>query len=82
VTRLQRPGDPVTRLPELGATGEIVADGFPTEAAAVQFWMQDDAPSNWDHRNLILNCDLMEAGAAHLTGGPWGHYWTVDMGTR
>jgi uncharacterized protein YkwD len=47
----------------------------------VQFWMQDDAPSNWGHRNLILDCGLTDAGAAHLAGGPLNHYWTVDMGT-
>jgi uncharacterized protein YkwD len=43
--------------------------------------MQDDAPSNWGHRNLILDCGLTDAGAAHLAGGPLNHYWTVDMGT-
>ncbi|MGI5125548.1 CAP domain-containing protein [Pseudonocardia sp. CA-107938] len=62
--------------------GEIVATGFPTAEAAVRFWMQDDAPFNWGHRNLILNCSLAEAGAGHVAGGSGGHYWTVDMGTR
>ena len=59
---------------------EIVAAGFPTAAAAVQFWMQNDAPSMWGHRNIILNCAIREAGSAHLAGGPFGHYWTVDLG--
>ncbi|MFD8828694.1 CAP domain-containing protein [Streptomyces sp. NPDC059605] len=60
---------------------EIVATGFPTAADAVEFWMQNDAPFQWAHRNLILECGLTQAGAAHLQGGPGGHYWTVDMGT-
>ena len=59
---------------------EIVTAGFPTAAAAVQFWMQNDAPSMWGHRNIILNCAIREAGSAHLAGGPFGHYWTVDLG--
>ena len=59
---------------------EIVAAGFPTAAAAVQFWMQNDETSQWGHRNIILNCGIREAGAAHLAGGPFGHYWTVDLG--
>jgi uncharacterized protein YkwD len=42
--------------------------------------MQDDAPLNWAHRNIILNCALSQAGAAHLQGGFGGHYWTVNMG--
>jgi hypothetical protein len=74
-------GGPITQAGYNG-TGEIVADGFPTEAAAVQFWMQDDGPSNWAHRNLILNCSLTDAGGAHFAGGPLGHYWTVDMGAH
>jgi hypothetical protein len=59
---------------------EIVAWGFPTAAEAVQSWMQHDAHSQWGHRNIILNCEIREAGAAHFTGGPAGHYWTVDFG--
>jgi len=74
-------GGPITQA-GYSSTGEIVADGFTSEAAALQFWMQDDAPSNWGHRNLILNCGLTDAGAAHFAGGPWGHYWTVDMGSH
>jgi hypothetical protein len=75
-------GGPITQA-GYGSTGEIVADGFTTEAAALQFWMQDDGgPNKWGHRNLILNCGLTDAGAAHFAGGPWGHYWTVDMGAH
>jgi uncharacterized protein YkwD len=74
-------GGPIEQVGYHTQRGQIVADGFGTEAAAVQFWMQDDAPSNWGHRNLILDCGLTDAGAAHLAGGPLNHYWTVDMGT-
>ena len=66
------------------ARGEIVATGQSTPNAAVVAWMQDDANASppWGHRNNILNCGYADAGAAHLTGGPWGNYWTVDMGTH
>lgn len=75
-------GGPITQA-GYRTTGEIVADGFTSEAAAVQFWMQDDGgANNWGHRALILNCGLTDAGAAHFAGGPWGHYWTVDMGAH
>jgi hypothetical protein len=59
---------------------ENVAWGFATAAEVVQSWMQHDAHSQWGHRNNILNCELREAGAAHLAEGPWGHYWTLDFG--
>lgn len=75
------PGGPIAKA-GYNTTGQIVADGFPTEAAAVQFWMQDDAPSQWGHRNKILDCNLTDAGAASFSGGPLGHYWTVDMGSH
>jgi Cysteine-rich secretory protein family len=64
------------------ARAENVATGFPTAEAAIRFWMQDDAPSAWGHRNAILNCALVDAGAGHFAGGPGGNYWTLDMGTR
>jgi hypothetical protein len=63
-------------------TGEIVAYGQPTAALAVQAWMQDDEKSKWGHRNNILDCDFTDAGAAHLVGGPYPHYWTVDFGAH
>jgi len=74
-------GGPISQA-GYNSTGQIVADGFPTPAAAVVFWMQDDAPSQWGHRNKILDCSLTDAGAASFTGGPLGHYWTVDMGSH
>jgi uncharacterized protein YkwD len=62
--------------------GEIVAFGQTTAAEAVKFWMQNDEIHKWGHRNIILDCDYTDAGAAHLVGGPWGHYWTVDVGAH
>lgn len=76
------PGGPITQA-GYATTGEIVATGQSSEAGALQFWMQDDGGANaWGHRNLILNCGLTDAGAAHFVGGPWGDYWTVDMGSH
>jgi hypothetical protein len=72
-------GGPISRAGYNSRRPEIVATGFSTAADAIRFWMQDDAPSRWWHRNLVLNCAIQEAGADHLQGCP---YWTVDMGTR
>jgi len=63
-------------------TGEIVAWGQTTAALAVQDWMQNDESSSWGHRNNILDCEFTDAGAAHFVGGPYNHYWTVDMGVH
>jgi cysteine-rich secretory family protein len=62
---------------------EIVAIGQGNENGAVVDWMQNDANASppWGHRNNILNCGALQAGAAHLSGGPQGNYWTVDIGT-
>ena len=62
--------------------GENVATGFGNAAEVVRFWMQDDEASAWGHRNQILNCTTREAGIGHLQGGPGGHYWTLDVGTK
>jgi hypothetical protein len=74
-------GGPIAAAGYNSQRREIVAWGQPTEAAAVAAWMQDDAASNWGHRNAILNCAITEAGGATLSGGPERFYWTVDMGT-
>jgi uncharacterized protein YkwD len=75
-------GEPLSQAGYNAFRAENVATGFTTADAVVRFWMQDDAPSGWGHRNLILNCTLQEAGIGHHEGGPGGHYWTLDMGTR
>ncbi|MFF3677409.1 CAP domain-containing protein [Streptomyces sp. NPDC002120] len=61
---------------------ENVAVGFSTPEQAVRFWMQDDEVHAWGHRNAILNCSISEGGVGHYPGGPWGHYWTLDMGVK
>ncbi|KAA0084267.1 CAP domain-containing protein [Mycolicibacterium sp. P9-64] len=74
-------GAPIDQAGFHSLRAQIVAMGYPTAAAVVQAWMQDDGgPLNWGHRNIILNCALSTAGAAHLQGGPGGHYWTVNLG--
>jgi hypothetical protein len=74
-------GAPIDQAGFHSLRAQIVAMGYPTAAAVVQAWMQDDGgPLNWGHRNIILNCALSLAGAAYLQGGPGGHYWTVNMG--
>ncbi|MFB7329831.1 CAP domain-containing protein [Streptomyces sp. NPDC056190] len=61
---------------------ENVATGQATAEDAVRFWMQDDARFHWGHRNAILRSDTDAAGVGHFAGGPLGHYWTLDVGTR
>jgi hypothetical protein len=75
------PGGPIQAAGYNTWRAEIVAFGQSSEAGALQFWMQNDENSQWDHRNAILRCETTDAGAAHLTGGPYGNYWTVDFGT-
>lgn len=73
-------GAPIDQAGFHSLRAQIVAMGYPTAAAVVQAWMQDDGPLAWGHRNIILNCALSQAGAGYLQGGPGGHYWTVNMG--
>jgi Cysteine-rich secretory protein family len=75
-------GGPIELAGYNSARAEIVAEGQGSANAAVVAWMQDDGDQQWGHRNIILDCNLSDAGAAHLAGGPWGNYWTVDAGTR
>ena len=73
-------GAPIDQAGFHSLRAQIVAMGYPTAAAVVQAWMQDDGPLAWGHRNIILNCALSQAGAAYLQGGLGGHYWTVNLG--
>lgn len=75
-------GEPMDKAGYHTWRAENVAVGFTTAEAAVRFWMQDDERFNWGHRNAILRCETLEAGVGHDAGGPWGHYWTLDMGTK
>jgi uncharacterized protein YkwD len=75
-------GEPMDQAGYHSYRAEIVAWGQETRGDALRAWMQDDAGSNWGHRNLILNCSIQDAGPGIYNGGPWGHYYTVDMGNR
>ncbi|MFF1407726.1 CAP domain-containing protein [Streptomyces sp. NPDC058294] len=67
---------------------ENVALGFDTAEQVVRFWMQHDEEWHWGHRNAILfddwftPDDIREAGFGYAKGGPWIHYWTLDMGRK
>jgi hypothetical protein len=74
-------GGPIQLAGYNSQRAEIVATGQGSANAAIVDWMQNDGDQAWGHRNIILNCDLQQAGAAHGTGGKWGNYWTVDFGT-
>ena len=75
-------GEPMDQAGYRSWRAENVAVGFTTAEEALRFWMQDDERFGWGHRNAILRSSTQEAGFGHQTGGPWGHYWTLDMGTR
>lgn len=74
-------GEPMHKAGYLNRA-ENVATGHSTPADVMRFWMQDDEAYDWGHRNNILNCTLLDAGIGYHQGGPYGHYWTLDMGTR
>jgi uncharacterized protein YkwD len=38
-------------------------------------WMESPG-----HRANILNCGYRHIGIGHVTGGPYGHYWTQKFG--
>lgn len=76
------PGEPMEQAGYQTWRSENVAVGFTTPEEALQFWMQDDERFGWGHRNAILRGETHEAGVGHYEGGPWGHYWTLDMGTK
>ncbi|MFF1445032.1 CAP domain-containing protein [Streptomyces sp. NPDC058295] len=67
---------------------ENVAYEYADAEEVVRFWMQHDAPSKWGHRNSILyddwyaSDDIREAGFGYVEGGPWAHYWVLDMGRK
>ena len=56
---------------------ELVGYGFEGEPGPmVDWWLQSP-----DHAPYILDPAMTDIGAGYATGlGPWGSYWTVDMG--
>ena len=57
--------------------GENIAAGYPTPAAVVVGWMNSQG-----HRENILNGGYREIGLGHNTGGSWGQYWTMALGSQ
>ncbi|MFF5157913.1 CAP domain-containing protein [Streptomyces sp. NPDC000348] len=82
------PGQPIHQAGYHTWRAENVAMGFDTAEKVVRFWMQDDENWHWGHRNAILfddwytPDDIREAGFGYWRGGPWTHYWTLDMGRK
>jgi uncharacterized protein YkwD len=56
-------------------TGENIAAGQTTAKSAMDAWMESPG-----HRANILNCGYRHIGIGHVTGGPYGHYWTQNFG--
>ncbi|MEJ8640125.1 CAP domain-containing protein [Streptomyces sp. MS2.AVA.5] len=87
-TLVWEPGQPMWQAGYRAWRAENVAVGFDTADKVVRFWMQDDAKWKWSHRNAILfddwytPDDIREAGFGYCRGGPWTHYWTLDMGRK
>ncbi len=58
--------------------GENIAVGFPTAAAAMQFWMNSPP-----HRGNILDPGMREMGVGYVQQpGGYGYYWTINFGER
>ncbi|MET9361469.1 CAP domain-containing protein [Streptomyces sp. NPDC006632] len=58
------------------ATGEAVASGVSTAAAAVTRWMHSRP-----HRAIILTCRYTDVGVGR-SGGRGGPWWTLDLAAR
>lgn len=68
------------RLSRIGAggwaaSGENLAAGYTSAAAAVQGWMNSSG-----HRANILNTSYRGIGLGYVNGGPYGHYWVTIFG--
>jgi uncharacterized protein YkwD len=62
-------------------SGNLFAENFDgghaTPAQVVAFWM-----TNNNAKNIILDSKYREIGVGYYSGGPWGHYWVQNFGTR
>lgn len=59
---------------------EVIAAGQTTVAQVVTTWLNSTT-----HRNIILNCSLVDGGAGYVRDGDGNgyiHYWTVDFGAH
>lgn len=57
--------------------GEAIAAGYLNPAEVVGAWMNSDG-----HRALLLHEQLREIGMGYVSGGYYGHYWTLDFGSQ
>jgi uncharacterized protein YkwD len=60
--------------------GEIIAYGSVVSASqVVDLWMNSPG-----HRAIILSSSYEDYGVGYVSdpASDWGHYWTVDFGTR
>jgi uncharacterized protein YkwD len=57
--------------------GETLGGGFPSAASVVAAWMGSSG-----HRAILLHGQMREIGAGYVSGGYWGHYWSVDFGSQ
>lgn len=56
---------------------ENIAAGQTSPEHVVASWMNSDG-----HRANILSTKLREIGVGYATGGKWGHYWTMSLGSQ
>lgn len=72
---------PFTRIRDAGypyrTAGENVAAGYPSAQAVFNAWMGSSG-----HRQNMLNGSFCELGVGYVSGGGYGHYWTLTLGCR
>ncbi|MBN1315968.1 MAG: hypothetical protein JXA42_10885 [Anaerolineales bacterium] len=57
--------------------GENINAGHTTPAQVLEAWLNSEG-----HLENLLNTKYREFGVGHTTGGSYGHYWTLDLGTQ
>ena len=60
--------------------GEIIGWGFGGNTGSMVNWWMNSPP----HRSIILSTAVVDFGAGYArnSGSDWGHYWTVNFGSR
>ena len=68
------------RLDDVGWTGrswaELISGGSETATAAVDYWMGSPGTCS-----MVMASDPTHIGIGYAAGGPYGHTWTVVMGS-
>ena len=57
--------------------GENIGGGYSSPTSVFNGWMGSQG-----HRDNMLNPDYREIGVGDTTGGTWGHYWTMNLGSQ